>query len=730
MASRRAALIHLRQSNPEGRHSQFPAILWAATVVLTLASPSCLDAQQDCNTGIPVCQNIYVQNNSFQGTGAILEAAATCLAGESSSVWYIFTAQTTGSFAFTLNTALDYDFALYNITIGGCAGIANATPIRCNFSATNGNTGLTLPAQGETPALSIAAGGVPTMPGINVTAGQTYALLVNNFNNNTNGYTLTFSGGATIADTTPPTIISLGLDRARCLITLTSSEPILCSSIAADGSDFQMTAPSGGGVNVISAAGVGCGAFTNQISLGLSLSQPETCGFWNIRPRAGTDGNTLTDICGNPLVPRRGGLPVPRQESAVPSLALPAVLFCEGSPIVADGSASSREINHFWSVVETDRNGTVIGRECSSWFSGEAKTLDIRKFAAESCGLQLQCGRSYRVKLAVQNCCTGWSETVEPIVIACAPRANAGPDQSLCCGRGSAMLEAPVFPGFYSYAWTAPDGTNVSGRRRTSVAPSQTTTYTLQVTDRFSGCSSTDDVTVNVFCKQPQVSLAVGPTSCCSASRTITANVTDASSVHWLPGGETTNQITVAPTSTTTYTAIAKNSCFSSSASVTVQPKVPLTGKFPTLIHPASFTPNGDGKNEVFTIYHFGVAEGHAPAYNATRYELNVFSRNETFVVAKGESCDGFPNGAIQWDGRINGRVVPEGVYSWMLFLENCDQASWTQKHRKARYVCKEYGFDLASCFCCGCQACVRWGLEEYEETRDVEAVTVYFPNR
>ena len=193
--------------------------------------------EQNCQNAINVCQQSYSQANSYNGPGTIQEVNNTCLSTkETNSVWYVFTVQNSGTFTFMLNTANDYDYALYDITTIGCSGVPSATPIRCNFSATYGNTGLTLPAAGGN--LSYNASQAPTMAWINVTAGQTFALIIDNYSANTNGYTITFGGTAQIFDNTPPTLTNLSIACNSSFFNVTFSEGVLCSSLTANGSDF------------------------------------------------------------------------------------------------------------------------------------------------------------------------------------------------------------------------------------------------------------------------------------------------------------------------------------------------------------------------------------------------------------------------------------------------------------------------------------------------------------
>jgi len=73
------------------------------------------------------------------------------------------------------------------------------------------------------------------------------------------------------------------------------SEPIKCSSIAADGSDFLVTGSTS--VSITNATGGACsGNLTSQIDITLA-SPLSTAGNYQITAATGTDGNTLTNAC-------------------------------------------------------------------------------------------------------------------------------------------------------------------------------------------------------------------------------------------------------------------------------------------------------------------------------------------------------------------------------------------------------------------------------------------------
>jgi gliding motility-associated-like protein len=158
----------------------------------------CLPAysqNNDCVKSRVVCGNAAFTNDNIGGAGindfTNPNNLAGCLGGvnaEKQSAWYIFTASTTGTIDFTITplSPTDYDFAVYGPNVS-CDALG--LPIRCNFAGSNGTTGL-MP-----PPVNIAFS-----PSLSVIAGQSYYLLVNNFNNNNSGFSLTWGGTAQLAN--------------------------------------------------------------------------------------------------------------------------------------------------------------------------------------------------------------------------------------------------------------------------------------------------------------------------------------------------------------------------------------------------------------------------------------------------------------------------------------------------------------------------------------------------
>lgn len=153
-------------------------------------------SQSDCVSAIPVCGN-----SSFSytpsGPGLIDEDLQGCLSSdENYSVWYSFTIATSGTLTFTIDPAVfadDYDFGVYgpNQTCG-----ALGPPIRCNYSGADGPTGLTLTE--TNPNGGTGTGFAQWSSAMNVLAGETYYLVIDNFLSTTNGFSLTWGGTATL----------------------------------------------------------------------------------------------------------------------------------------------------------------------------------------------------------------------------------------------------------------------------------------------------------------------------------------------------------------------------------------------------------------------------------------------------------------------------------------------------------------------------------------------------
>lgn len=109
-------------------------------------------------------------------------------------MWFVFSVGQTGTLEFTanLNGVAEYDWAVFNIT-NGCPG----TEVVCNYWFSNGNSnvlGLGNPAGGE------------FSPPVTVFAGNTYAIMLDNYDNNGVGFDFSWGGTFQMAPTAGFTI--------------------------------------------------------------------------------------------------------------------------------------------------------------------------------------------------------------------------------------------------------------------------------------------------------------------------------------------------------------------------------------------------------------------------------------------------------------------------------------------------------------------------------------------
>jgi hypothetical protein len=358
---------------------------------------------------------------------------------------------------------------------------------------------------------------------------------------------------------------------------------------------------------------------------------------------------------------------------------MPKDVYCANEIITANASASYGEIDHFWSIEESDQFGNRYpSTEVSKWFTAsQAGSINLSNLY-QSLGGTFKCNTYYRIKLAVKNNCVPWKEVTKLIQISC-PIANAGAD--ICCSDQSPDIIGSIIPNpDYTYQWSPQYGVSNPTNSSTLVdcdndeitEQGDCFEYQLTVTDQY-GCQATDEV--RVFFAPPKFTLSQAQ-GCCGVRLFIQDDgcYTD---IQWSTGESNVREIQVDEAGT--YSVTLTNTCGQTTKSITVT-NVDLVVEFQTIypefIAGAGMTPNGDGINDELVIYHFASdapLKGQPIAYNATEYELHVVGRSGVvYKVAEGNTCDGFYNGEIRWDGKINGQLVQDGVYTYFLKVRNC----------------------------------------------------------
>ncbi|WP_118976871.1 gliding motility-associated C-terminal domain-containing protein [Taibaiella koreensis] len=270
--------------------------------------------EQDACNALVLCGSSFTSPYSYQGVGTLNNLGTTpCGSGEDNSVWLKLTASTSGTLVFSIAPVSpqdDYDFAVLDISGTTCSSLSSANVVRCNFnnnqpgSNVNGVIGLN-----TTSTLSYVAGGTfgsSFCQQLNVTAGQVFLIMINNYGNYasggpSSGFTINFAGSTATFNTPPPPqlqSILVPVCNYKSEITIQLSSEVKCSSIAANGSDFYLS-PSG---TITAAQGINCSGssgYTDKVKLTFSPALPP--GNYTVHAQQGTDGNTLLDLCNNPL---------------------------------------------------------------------------------------------------------------------------------------------------------------------------------------------------------------------------------------------------------------------------------------------------------------------------------------------------------------------------------------------------------------------------------------------
>lgn len=214
-------------------------------------------------------------------------------------------------------------------------------------------------------------------------------------------------------------------------------------------------------------------------------------------------------------------------------------------------------------------------------------------------------------------------------------------DTTICAG-GSVRLTTTSSA--TSYSWTPATGLDNPNSASPLASPIVPTPYT--VTAVLGQCTKTGTVNINVV---QAVSVYAGPdVSIVNGERTqLNANASNAIFYLWTPptGLSATNILNpiAQPTTTTMYKLTVKNNSGCSASDSVLVTVVPYCIKVKN-----AFSPNGDGINDEWQIY---------DQYDCLKnVSVSVFNRYGSKVF---ESQD-YRN---KWDGRYNGKPVPDGTY-------------------------------------------------------------------
>jgi gliding motility-associated-like protein len=229
------------------------------------------------------------------------------------------------------------------------------------------------------------------------------------------------------------------------------------------------------------------------------------------------------------------------------------------------------------------------------------------------------------------------------IVIINVINVNAQVNDPTCNGDSDGSINVNPSGGVapYTYAWS-------NGGTGSSVSGLAVGTYGVTVTDA-NGCNAVSNIVVN---QPPSINVDAGTDQFISESQSTILNPSvspPGSYVYsWSPPGSLSDpnikNPVATPPATTVYTLIvtdANNCTGMDSVKITVLPVFDLT-------LPNAFTPNSDGKNDLFFT-----------AQNVELVEIRIFNRWGEMVYA----------GTGPWDGTSNGIKQPADVYVYRALI-------------------------------------------------------------
>jgi gliding motility-associated-like protein len=255
----------------------------------------------------------------------------------------------------------------------------------------------------------------------------------------------------------------------------------------------------------------------------------------------------------------------------------------------------------------------------------------------------------YTITATLGNCTKSEQVTVNVIP---APIPDAGANGNICFGQNY-QLQAS---GGAIYTWipaTYLDDASIANPR--SVKPEKTITYTLSVKD-VNNCPSliTDEVTVNVT---PPIQVFTSPVDTVvyagdQFSLLAVIPGTD-TSYTWTPSIGLSDPNISTPVVTALNTGDVMTYKVTATTSAGCQGEAYVTVKVyegPDLYIPTAFTPNNDGKNDVFIPFPVGIKQ-----LNYFRV-FNRWGQQLYFTKTLNQG----------WDGTMNGVQQGSGVYIWM----------------------------------------------------------------
>ncbi len=654
---------------------------------------------QNPQTAFPVCgTSVFSQSSVPLCTGINVPNSCNVPIPDANPFYYVFTCFQSGTLGFLItpnNLGDDYDWSLFDIT-----GQSSPNNIYSDASLIvaydwSGTVGLTGASSGGTQLRECESSDIngvisyvnpfSSMP--DLIRGHKYLLLISHYTSSQSGYALSFNnnasipnygsdvGTAVITDTTQPRLVSAS--PANCgttLVKVALDKQMLCSSLAADGSDFQLVPA---GPAIIAASGDYCNSGFEMDSVTLTFTGPIPPGNYSIVARNGSDGNTVLDACSTPIpvgysVPLLVPVPPPPPpfDSLEPAGCAPTsltVVLSQGiqcSSVAPDGSdfklSGPGSITITAASCVPDSSNKVRVQLSGPIDQAGAYKLTLVKGTdgntlIDTCSQELTAGQS----ISFTTADTVFAQIQDQVILGCHQ------DTIDWVGAGG--------NGINQWNWTfgiaqSGSGSGQTGSTINANGENQQEIYTLFGNETaklvVSNGTCSDSATAVVNLNNTLKAVFEATNLLCPRDQ---ASFSDSSigaivSYNWIFGDGTTSSLEYPPAKTypdlpqdKSYTVllIVSNGpgCFDTAAQA-----IQVIANCYIAV-PSAFTPNGDGINDY--LYPLN-------AYKAVNLEFRVYDRFGQIVFQT-------TNWTIRWDGTVNGKPQPVGAYVWTLRYTNSD---------------------------------------------------------
>lgn len=662
--------------------------LYLANLLLLFATG--LRAQTTCNTpgqnpttAFPVCGTSTFAQSTVPQCGdrpvGLQHCGATLT--DRNPFWYKFTCYQSGTLAFVItpdNSDDDYDWALYDVTGRDPNQVYTdaSLTITDNWSAEPGTTGCSPAGTQQFVCDGTGRPKFSRMPDLEV--GHNYLLLISHFTQTTSGYGLSFGGGtAVITDTTPPRLKAVEASCGGDILRVKLNKKMKCSSLTGSGSEFFITPAV---ATVVQARGFGCDTGFDTDSIELQLSTFLNPGTYTLGIHAGTDGNSLLDICDRAipdtnkisfiLLPR---VPTPMDSLAPVSCAPTELHLVFRRPMLCSSVAANGSdftISGTYPVAITGARGTCSGGGTVS--KEIIVTLAQPLYTEGSFRLTLQQGSDGNT---IFDECGEQTPAGSFIDFSVKDTVNADFTYSIDygCQKDSVHFSHPGGHRVDSWTWTLGEGQASSAQAPTAYYSffDQPKDVRLIVSNGF--CSDTASTQVQLI-NYLKAGFNVLDDQCPNEPVLVTnTSVGRQLRYQWDFGnGDRSTDVSPRPIYATPF----RETPFTITLNITDSFNCTAQARKRIIVYPScyidvpnAFTPNNDGKNDRFHVLN---------AVKAVDFQLLVYNRWGQVVFQSRNWKEG-------WDGRINGIEQPTGVYVW--YARYTDRDTGTPVLRKGTMV-------------------------------------------